>query len=170
MKKLIISIYYNLIQFITSILPNNSKSNYIRGFLLSPCFKRSGKKTQIGRNVIINCIWNIEIEDYVYISHFCYINGVGGLILGKGVIVSPMCIISTSNHVFDDDGVTNKAVKKPIEIGEGSYIAGNCVINAGVKIGKKAKVGGNSMVIHNVEDCQFVSGVPAKEVKKNGSN
>ncbi|MCQ4697324.1 acyltransferase [Paeniclostridium sordellii] len=156
-----------IIMLITSILPNIKESNKIRGFLLKPFFKKSGKNIQIASGVRLIQIKNISIGDNVYIAHDVWVNGTGGLDIESGVIISPKVVIATTKHIYENGAVSNtKSELDRITIGEGSWITSNSVITKGVKIGKGCIVGACSSVTKDIPDYTFVGGVPAKTIKK----
>lgn len=162
--------YIILFQFIigiSSILPNISYANRIRGFLVRPFFKRCGKNFQLAKGAIINMPRNIEIGNNVYFAHNIWINGSGGLSIGDGVVISPNVVIATTKHQYIDNKVClNSSTHKPISIGSGTWIASNSTISLGVKIGAGCIIGANSVVTKSIDDYMFVTGVPAR-AKKN---
>lgn len=156
-----------IIMLITSILPNIKLSNKIRGFLLKPFFKKSGKNIQIASGVRLIQIKNISIGDNVYIAHDVWINGTGGLNIESGVIISPKVVIATTKHMYENGAISNsKSDLAPVTIGKGSWITSNSVITKGVNIGRGCIIGACSSVTKDVSDYTFVGGVPAKFIKK----
>jgi chloramphenicol O-acetyltransferase type B len=53
-----------------------------------------------------------------------------------------------------------------VDIGSDVWLARDCTIMAGVKIGHGAVVGASSLVVRDVEPYEIVGGVPAKPLKK----
>ena len=54
--------------------------------------------------------------------------------------------------------------KKPVEIGDGSWIGENvCII--GASVGKHCIIGANAVVTHDIPDYSIAVGSPAKVVK-----
>jgi len=152
---------------ITSILPNIKISNQIRGFLLKPFFKKCGKNFQVAKGVTFIQTRNIEIYDNVYIAHDTWINGTGNLYIESGVIISPKVVIATTKHLYENGAVSNsKSELAPITIGEGTWIASNCTITKGVKIGRGCIIGACSSVTKDIDAYTFAGGVPAKPIKK----
>lgn len=171
MKKRLIGILRNVtlhnIQLITSLLPNNRYSNRIRGALIAPFFKACGKNFQIASGVIIINPNKISIGDDVYIAHNVWINGTGEIEIQSGVIVSPMVVIASTKHVYENGKVSNlKSEVSKIIIKSGSWVASNSVITKGVVIGKGCIIGACSSVTKDIPDYYFAGGVPAKPIKK----
>lgn len=122
------------------------------------------------------------IEDFVTIN-----NGVGDVIIGKhtmigigSVIIGPVkigndvmlaqnIVVSGLNHGYED--VTTppslqKEIRKQITISDSVWIGANCVITAGVTIGKHAVIGAGSVVTKDVPEFCVAVGNPARVVKK----
>ena len=153
----------HLINLLTSLLPNHSLSNRIRGFLIRLIIGRKiGKRFQVAPGVILNKPRNMVCGKNVYISYNCYINALGGLTIGDNAIVGPMCVLATASHAIVDGSVTHNAISAPIRIGAGTWLGSHVVVTGGVTIGAGAVVGANAVVTHNVPPHSFVGGVPAK--------
>lgn len=170
-NKFVNFLYYHLIlhfvMLFTGILPNLKISNKIRGRLVKPFFKKCGENFQLARGVTINMIRNIEIGDDVYIAHNVWLNGAGGLKIDSGVIISPMSVITTTKHVYENGSVSNtKAELESVYIGEGTWIASNSVVAKGVTIGKGCIIGSCSSVSKDIPDYTFAGGVPAKPIRR----
>lgn len=157
----------HLIMMICELLPNIKQANQIRGKLVSPFFGKCGTNFQIAKGVTINMIRNIEIGNDVYIAHNVWLNGTGRLIIGTGVIISPMTVITTTKHAYINGRVSNtEAELSSVSIGAGTWIASNSVIAKGLTIGEGCIIGSCSSVTKDVADYSFVGGVPAKLIKK----
>lgn len=155
-----------LINMLTSILPNHIVTNRIKGLLLKPFFGSCGKRIQIGKGVIINNPQNLYMGNDCYISHYSYVQAKGGVTLDDNVIIGPMSIISSSKHIVQQGLVTNKGDSKPIKIGKGTWCGGHVVISSGVNIGQSVIVGAGSVVVKDIEDHTMVVGIPAQPKKR----
>ena len=151
-----------LVCFILSFLPATTTINYIRGFLVRPFLGKCGKRFQLGKGVIINHPELLRIGNDCYISHNCYVQARGTVVLGNNVIIGPMTIIASSNHIIVDGIVTNKGDSFPIRIDDGTWCGGNVTITAGTHIGKSVVVGAGAVVTKDVPDNQKAFGVPAR--------
>ena len=78
-----------------------------------------------------------KIGDMVHVGHNCRI--------GKHVMLLPMVGIAGS-----------------VEVGDGALMAGRSSCSDNLKIGKRARVGANSVVLKNVGDGEVVWGRPAR--------
>jgi maltose O-acetyltransferase len=153
----------HFINIITIILPNNLISNKIRGVLIKPFLGKCGKRFQLGRGVIINNPGGIILGDDCYISHYCYIQAKGKIIIGNNVIIGPMSVMATSNHIIEKGIVAQTGLSKPIEIGDGTWCGAHVIITSGVKIGKSVIVGAGAVVTKDIRNNCKVYGVPARD-------
>lgn len=152
----------HLINLITALLPNHIVTNRIRGFLMRPFFEKCGKRIQIGKGVIINNPGNLVLGNDCYISHYCYIQAKGKVILEDNVIIGPMSVIASSKHIIENGNVTNKGVSNPIFIGKGTWCGGHVIISSGVTIGQGVIVGAGAVVTKDIPTEARAFGVPAK--------
>lgn len=156
----------HIIQLLTGLLPNSYITTRIRGLLIGPLLGKCGKNFRIASGVVINKPGKLMIGDNVYIAHYVWINAVGGLHIGENTVIGPMCVLSTSKHVFREKRATNEGIFAPITLGKGVWLASHVVVTDGVKIGDGALVAAGSVVTHHVRSNTMVGGVPAKYIKK----
>ena len=154
----------HIINLFTSLLPNHLIINRVRGFLIKPFLGKCGKRVQIGRGVIINNPKNLLLGDDCYISHYCYIQAKGVVTLGNNVIIGPMSVIASSNHIIDKGIVTNSAVSRPITIGSGTWCGAHVIITSGITIGESVVIAAGAVVTKNIVPKSKVAGIPAKEI------
>ena len=152
----------HLINLLTALLPNHIVTNRIRGFLTKPFLGRCGKRLQIGKGVIINNPGSLIVGNDCYLSHYCYIQAKGKVELGDNVIIGPMSVIASSNHIFENDKVLNKGISSPIKIGSGTWCGGHVVITSGITIGKSVIIGAGAVVTKDIESFSRAVGIPAK--------
>ena len=122
------------------------------------------------------------IEDFATIN-----NGVGDVLIGNNtgvglsnVIIGPVklgnyvmlaqnIVISGLNHGYEDVTLPpriQKVVTKQIIIEDDVWIGANCVVTAGVTIGKHAVIGAGSVVTKNIPEFSVAVGNPARVIKK----
>lgn len=151
---------------LTNWLPDNVIFLKLRGFLAAPFLGSCGKNFRIGRDITFYNPQNIHIGSYVYIAKGNWFNGSEKITIGDEVIFGPYSVISASNHTLAGSSFRfGPPIRKPISIGAGSWIAGNCSIVAGVTIGKGVLIAGSSAVTKNIPDYTMAGGVPAKIIK-----
>lgn len=151
----------HIICLVMSIFPPATTINYIRGFLVGFFLGKCGKGFQLGKGVIINHPEYLYVGDDCYISHNCYVQARGCVTFGDHVIIGPMSIIASSNHMIIDGMVTNRGESKPINIGDGTWCGGNATITAGTTIGKSVIIGAGAVVTKDIPDNKRAFGVPA---------
>ena len=152
----------HIINLLTALLPNHLVTNRIRGFCMRPFLGNCGKRLQIGKGVIINNPGSLYLGNDCYISHYCYIQAKGKVTLADNVIIGPMSVVASSNHIFKDGIVTNKGYSSPIIIGQGTWSGGHVIITSGVNIGEGVIIGAASVVTKDIPPNCRVAGVPAK--------
>ena len=146
-----------------------------------------GKNITIRSNSELRGRGKIKIEDNVYIHENVLIKTYTEIYIGKGTTINRNCIIQDkvkigeycsiapnvvivgSNHVFTD---TKKNIKLQGNVNQGIiieddvWIAANCTILDGIKIGKGSIVAAGAVVSKDVDAYSIVAGVPAKIIKK----
>ena len=94
----------------------------------------------------------------------------GGLIrLGAKVAVGPGTVIRAANHRFDrrDVPIMHQGHEYgEVVIDDDVWIAANCTLTPGVRVGQGAVVGAGAVVTRDVEPYTIVAGVPAKIIGK----
>jgi acetyltransferase-like isoleucine patch superfamily enzyme len=106
-----------------------------------------------------------EIGAGTWIGPFCLIDGSGGLTIGRG------CDLAAGVHVYTHSSarrcVSDRAVeveRRPVRIGDCTFIGAHAVVLMGVTIGSHCIVGAGAVVSQDVPDCSLVVGVPARVV------
>ena len=132
---------------------------------MRPFFKKCGKNFRIASGVIINRPEKIEIGDNVYFAHNVWINGTGGLVFKSDIQLGPMCVIVTSQHIYENGKVSRESKPNPVIIHSGVWLASHVVVSDGVEIGEGTTVGANSVVTRNLPPHCVAAGAPAKPVK-----
>lgn len=153
----------HIICMVLALFPACTTVNYIRGFLVKPFFGHCGKHFQLAKGCIINHPENLYIGDNCYISYNCYIQAKGIIHLEDHVIIGPMSILASSDHIIMDGVVTNKGKSFPINIGRCTWCGGNVTIRGGVSIGESVIIGAGAVVTKDIHPYSKAFGVPAKE-------
>lgn len=133
----------------------------------------------IGRQVEIGTEGTVQIGFGTTIQDRCIL--LGDVDLGKYCTFAPNVYISSGRHYYDhkpnfyvrdqdemvhSDVELSKQHSKKVVIEDDVWIGINCVIMSGVKIGRGAVIGSNSVVTKDVLPFSVMAGLPAREIKK----
>lgn len=162
---------------------------WVRLFI-TPFWHKKGKGTIIRFRTRLDVFpwYKFHMGDYSIIETFCTINnGSGDVILGEkvrigigSVVIGPVTFgdhvglgqnvfVSGFNHTYENgecDSNEQGLTVKPIKIGDDSHIGANCVVVAGVQIGKRCQIGAGSVVTKDIPDFSVAVGNPAKVIKQ----
>jgi len=130
---------------------------------------------KIGKGVVIYPgVWiapgrNLILGNHVDLAKDVLITTSGGVVIGDRTLIGYRTQIISSNHTIPALGVPfpiSGDKHEKIIIGEDVWIGANCIITAGVKIGKGAVIAGGSVVTKDVPENAIFGGVPAKLIKQ----
>jgi acetyltransferase-like isoleucine patch superfamily enzyme len=109
----------------------------------------------------------ILIGDHVHVSRNTYINGIGGVEIGRDTMLGPNVVIISGNHDFGRTDIPVRlqgGEKQKITIGEDVWLAANVCVMPGVTIGKGSIIGAGAVVTRDTPEYSISVGVPAKVV------
>lgn len=113
----------------------------------------------------------ISFGKYVTINPRVYIQGSGGVKIGNYVTLSREVKIltvgiDTKDYARKCMSPTRLHIPRPVEIGDGVWLAANVMIMPGVTISPKIIVAAGSVVTHNLDkEGWLYAGVPARAIK-----
>ena len=121
----------------------------------------------IAPGAIINCKDKNKIGKNVRIGLYTYISG--DVTIGDNAMIGPHCSLPAGNHKFNAEtgwfsARTERDYDNSIVIGEGSWLASNVTVTAGVKIGKCNLICAGAVVTKSTEDYAIMAGIPAKKI------
>lgn len=130
---------------------------------------RVGEGSFIGRYAVVQALGgSIEIGSHSGIGDFCSVYGQGGLTIGDDVLMASGVRIMTEEHFLDSghSAVARANSKaRATHVRDGSWLAANCVVLAGVTVGRGAVVAAGAVVTRDVPDYAVVAGVPARLIR-----
>lgn len=114
----------------------------------------------------------LHIEDGVRATSNLTISATSDVTIKKNVLIAPNVYIADHSHRYGEIGKPvveqGDLPARPVEIGEGAWIGFGVLICPGVRIGRGAVIGANSVVRDDVPDYCVAVGAPARVVKQFG--
>jgi acetyltransferase-like isoleucine patch superfamily enzyme len=149
---------------LTGWLPDLDLVLKLRGFLAKPAFKRCGRNLSIAGNVYIAFTSNVEIGRDVYIAYGAWIHGVGSIVIEDEVLLGPYVVIATGDHTMQNGGSYrfNSAMRAPIRLCKGCWVAAHATVTKGVTIGRGALLAANAVATKDIPEGCIAGGVPAR--------
>lgn len=130
------------------------------------------KNTRVSSSAILSSKKNIQLNDHIWVGHYCLLDGIGGIRIQEGVhLASHTCIYTHSSHnsirllgkkFIEVDALQRPAYNiAPVSIGAFTFVGTHCVLLPGVKIGKGCIIGAGSVVTTDIKDFEIAAGNPA---------
>ncbi len=123
-----------------------------------------GRNIRVAPGAVIRIPYG-QIGSDVFFGLYSYING--DVTVGDHVLIGPHCTVAAGNHKFDPATGYFSARTSPeagrIVIGEGTWIASNVTVTAGVKIGRANLVCAGAVVTRSTPDYAIMAGIPARQ-------
>jgi maltose O-acetyltransferase len=167
MVRILKYLWFRFVMIITGWMPDFIPVLRLRGFLARPAFKKCGYNFQIASGAIIIYTSRISIGNNVFIANYCWIQGVGEVVLEDEAMLGPFTVLASNNHTKKDGSYRfGPHQRGKITIGHGSWTGAHTVITAGVTIGEGSTVASGAVVTKNVPNNCVVGGVPARIIKK----
>ena len=104
--------------------------------------------------------WKVEVGDYSWLGDDVYLYSVDKIKIGSHAVVSQKCYLCTGSH--DQNDRHFGLITAPITIGNGVWVASDCFIAPGVKIGANTVVGARSSVFQSLPAEYVAWGSPCK--------
>ena len=100
----------------------------------------------------------------------CVVSAALSITIGEGVLFARGIYISDHSHAFGDaeTPILGQGIDKvePVVIEDGAWLGENVVVCPGVRIGKGAVIGANSVVLRDVPARSLAVGAPATVVRE----
>ena len=111
----------------------------------------------------------ISIDDFSKIGEDSYLDGSGGIYIGKCTIIGPKITIITANHKYESKSFLpydNVMIRKKVTIEDYCWIGRNVMIMPGVHIGKASIIAAGSVVVNDINAYTIAGGNPAQIIKQ----
>ena len=138
------------------ISPHNF--NGFRRFVLRLFGAKIGQGVLIRPTARFTYPWKVEIGDYSWIGDDVVLYSLEPIHIGCHCVISQKSYLCTGSHDIQDAAFALKTAG--ISIGNGVWIAADCFIAPGVKIGANAVIGTRSSVFSNIPAQQVCWGTP----------
>lgn len=168
MQKIKLVIYYMLIQY----LPHSrllKLSNMIRMHYMSKVLKIMpyDKNSKFETGIYISDAKKLQIGKHVRINENVFLQG--SVSIGDYVMIAPNVSIYSKTHNHHDVNIpmvlSGESETKRVIIEDDVWIGINVVILPGIRIGKGAIIGANSVVTKDVKPYSIMGGLPAKLIR-----
>lgn len=107
--------------------------------------------------------WNLSIGAYSAIGDRAVIYNLGVVTIGDRATISQHAHLCAGTHDYRDP--TFPLVRKPITIGDDTWICADAFIGPGVSVGAHAIVAARAVAVRDVEPGMIVGGNPARPIK-----
>jgi putative colanic acid biosynthesis acetyltransferase WcaF len=150
-------LFWWLVQAIAfPISPHNA--NFVRRGLLRFFGAKIGKGVLIRPTARFTYPWKVEIGDCSWVGDNVVFYSIDRITVGSHCVISQKSYLCTGSH--DIENVAFNLMTAPIAIGNGVWIAADCFIVAGVKIGANSVIGARSNVLKDVSEATVAWGSP----------
>lgn len=132
----------------------------IRRSLLGLFGAKIGKGVLIRPTARFTYPWKIAIGDYSWIGDYVVLYSLDRIEIGKHCVISQKSYLCTGSHDIKDPAFGLKTA--PITMGNGAWVATDCFVGPGVKIGANAVIGARSSVFKDMPPGQVCLGSPCR--------
>lgn len=119
-----------------------------------------GKGVKIRPTARFTYPWKVSIGDYSWIGDDVVIYSLDEIAIGSHCVISQKSYLCTGSHNLKD--VAFSLITAPINMGNGAWIATDCFVAPGVKIGANAVIGARSSVFSDIPQQQVAWGSPCR--------
>lgn len=136
---------------------------------------RLGKGAGLDDRVVLLCS-GARKADKLVLGRDCYVNRYTifdaheHIAVGARAMIGPHCYITDADHSYEPcKAVMDQPMRsKPVVIGEEAWMGAHVVVLPGVRIGRGAVIGANSIVNRDIPDNAIAVGAPARVVRMRG--
>jgi putative colanic acid biosynthesis acetyltransferase WcaF len=107
--------------------------------------------------------WYLTVGDYCWLGEDAWIDNLAPVTIGSHVCVSQAAYLCTGNH--DWTAPNMKLFRRPIVLGDGSWVGARATVCPGVTIGEGAIAAVGSVVTRDIPPYQIRAGNPAVYVR-----
>ncbi|NEP18773.1 MAG: colanic acid biosynthesis acetyltransferase WcaF [Leptolyngbya sp. SIO4C1] len=119
-----------------------------------------GKRVMIRPTSRFTYPWHVEIDDDSWIGDDVVFYSLVPIRVGRHCVISQKAYLCTGSHNISDPRFG--LVTAPITVENGAWVATDCFIGPGVKIGANAVIGARSSVFEEMPAQQICFGTPCR--------
>ena len=156
--------FYGVVKYIPPPI-----GDFLRFVALKLFFKKLNFWVWIKDSVTIYFPENIEIDKNSSLNEYVFINGYGGVKIGKCVRIGHRTSIISEDHGYQNRDIPiycQEKIGRGVIIEDDVWIGSNVTILKGVTIGKGAVIGAGAVVTKDIPPYAIVVGNPAKIIKR----
>ena len=140
---------------VTSWLPGSAH----RKLLLRMFGARIGDGVVVKPGLRVKFPWKLQVGNQTWIGEDVWIDNLAPVSIGANCCLSQDAYLCTGSH--DWSSATFDLIVRPIEIGDGAWIAARCSIGPGVTVGEGAVLGLGSVATRDLLPWTIYTGAPA---------
>jgi len=134
-------------------------------------------RMQIGARVRLNSNWavielvsgpggTLDIGDGVFINYGTMVSARRSVRIGPNVMIGNYCIVAdTETPGTGDLADAPSSEPRPVEIGEGAWLAARVIVLPGTRIGAGAVIAAGSVVAGDIPAGSVAGGIPARVLR-----
>jgi maltose O-acetyltransferase len=157
-----------VVQGVLKYLPFDA-TRRLRSWAYRPFFLRCGTNVRIEDGVTIKYPSEIEVGDNTVINQNCFLVGLGGLRIGRDVMMGNNSSVITTTHVTDSIDVPMRqqgVVSRATTIGDDVWIGSGVAIQGGAHIQSHSIVGAGAVILgRSYPPYAVLGGVPGRVLK-----
>jgi len=138
-----------------------------RRFLLKLFGASIGRGALIRPSARVTYPWKVTLGDWVWIGDNAELYSLGEIEIGANVVISQRSYLCAATHDYTKPSFD--MISKKIVIEDEVWVAANCFVAPGIRIGRGALIGACSSVFESMPSGMICVGSPAKPVRPRAS-
>jgi putative colanic acid biosynthesis acetyltransferase WcaF len=134
-----------------------------RAWLLRLFGARVGRNTVIRPSVQITYPWKVSLADRVWLGDEVVLYSLGEITIGHDSVISQRSYICAGDHDYQDVRFSIRG--RPVSIGNQVWVATDCFLAPGVKIGDGSVIGARSSVFCDQPPGRVCLGTPCRPIR-----
>lgn len=135
-----------------------------RNFLLKLFGAKIGTGVRFYPSAQVMYPWNLEVSDHVVVGWDVRLYSLGKIKIGRHVLISQGAHLCAGSHDYQREELP--LLTPEIVVEEQTWLASECFIAGGVRIGAGSVVGARAVVVRDVPASVVVAGNPARIIKQ----